>query len=60
MARRFHGFMFEKKPADVPPYHANLQDATINDPRCTPGLFNRERVDLSNPEADRNLRDDND
>jgi hypothetical protein len=50
--------MFEKEPAPIPPYHGNFQGATVNDPRYTPGLFNRERVDYSNDEADRSLRDD--
>jgi hypothetical protein len=55
-----HHFMFEKEPGYVPLYHGNYQGATINDPRYTPGLFNRERVDLSNPEADRNLTNESD
>jgi hypothetical protein len=57
---RFRHFMFEQEPGYVPPYHGNFQGATINDPRYTPGLFNRERVDLSNPEADRNVTNDGD
>lgn len=58
LLRRFYHFMFEKEPAPIPPYHGNFQGATVNDPRYTPGLFNRERVDYSNDEADRSLRDD--
>ncbi len=58
--QHFHHFMFEKKPGYEPPYHNNFQGATINDPRYAPGLFNRERVDLSNPGADRIQSDEND
>ncbi len=58
--QRFYHFMFEKEPGYEPPYHGNAQGATINDPRYTPGLFNRERVDLSDPEAERIATEDDD
>lgn len=57
---RLAHFMFEKKRGYVPPYHGNFQGATINDPRYTPGLSNRERVDFDNPEQDRNPQSDDD
>ncbi|MGB8197918.1 MAG: hypothetical protein WCF25_13025 [Acidimicrobiales bacterium] len=56
--RQFNRFMFHHEPGYIPPYHGNMQGATINDPRFTPGLFNSERVDFSNPEADRHLDDE--
>ncbi len=52
--------MFEKRRPSARGYHGNFQGATVNDPRYTPGPFNRESVDFDNPEADRINSNDED
>ena len=44
--------MFEKQPGYEPPYHANGNGATINDPRY-PSIFMDAREELPSARVDR-------
>jgi hypothetical protein len=59
--RRTYGhiyhFMFQKTPGYEPPYHANGNAATINDPRY-PRMFLQAREEFPSTKVDRVAPDD--